>query len=121
MGNMPMVISAGLLRQNQNGVFFNPAVCMACQGSLELAKTNSNAIAAAKLANIWDLRGHEAGQEMGPGPGGFVGGYELELRQRQYDQLARRFNAGASDTCNHQSQRTQQLFIESTLTKNTMC
>jgi hypothetical protein len=54
---------------------------MACRGSLELAKTNSNAIAAAKLANIWDLRGHEAGQEMGSGPGGFVGATSLNCEE----------------------------------------
>jgi hypothetical protein len=43
-------------------IFFQPG-----RGSLQLAKTSSNAIAAAKLASIQDLRGHEAGQIMGQG------------------------------------------------------
>jgi hypothetical protein len=65
--------------------FFNPAVGMASRGSLQLAKTSSNAIVAAKLASIQDLRGHEAGQIMGQGT-------LLHLRLATQNCAERRFN-----------------------------
>jgi hypothetical protein len=50
---------------------------MTCRGSLELAKTTSIAIAAAKLASIQDLQGHAA-RQMGSGPvGGSLGATSL--------------------------------------------